>query len=224
MRKKIAIIGLIMVVWLGACRAQESVVFRDEAGYVALAYQMIKYGYETKQPVVLISAAMILADHPAAGQFKPSNANNDSIRSSSDIQNHLTDIPDLLNDALTMSGNDSLIKSIIDRVLQKLLTENMKDRGRKYSPFVQEYTVKKNASVTLTTTFNGNEIAEVFVIPYKSEMVDLYIYNDKGVLIVSDKGRSDKCYSTFNPKNTGVYKIEIRNRGGSDNDCLLMTN
>ncbi len=214
-----------MIVWLGACRAQDSGVFRDEAGYVALAYQMIKYGYETKQPVVLISAAMILADHPAAGQFKPSNENNDSINTyTHGRQNKLTDIPGLLNDALSMSGNDTLIKNLIERVQQKLLAVNSKDRGRKYSPFVQEYTVKKNASVTLTTTFNGNEIAEVFVIPYKSEMVDLYIYNDKGALIVSDKGRSDKCYSTFNPKNTGVYKIEIRNKGNSDNDCLLMTN
>jgi hypothetical protein len=113
---------------------------------------------------------------------------------------------------------------LIARVQQILMTDNQKERGRKYSPFVQEYTVKKNASVTLTATFNGNEIAEVFVIPYKSEMVDLYIYNDKGTLVGFDKGRLDKCYTTFNPKNTGVYKIEIRNRGNSDNDCLLMTN
>lgn len=222
MYKKPSLLLLIIIILAGKCGAQDAGTFRDEAGYMALAYRMIKYGFENKQPLILTSAAMILAEHPAAGTFKPvitDPGEKATIHGSS-----TADINALLDTAQAMAGSDSITIMAVKQVREKLARITPKDRGRKYSPYVQEYAVKKNSSVTVTATFNGNETAEVFVIPYKSALMDLYIYNEKGKLIVSDKGHADNCYSTFTPKKTAIYKIEIRNREGRDNDCLLMTN
>jgi hypothetical protein len=51
--------------------------------------------------------------------------------------------------------------------------------------------------------------------------LDLYVYDENGNLIGSDTDGSDDCVVRFNPRWTGVFRIEVRNLGSVYNQYQI---
>jgi hypothetical protein len=130
----------------------------------------------------------------------------------------------LLNDADGMAPGDSIVGALIGRIRKQLFEVPEKDRGRKFSPLIQEYLLNADGQVKLWTTFNGNEIAEIFVAADGNSKIDLYLFDKDNKLVDSDMQQSGNCYVSCTPSATAKFRIEIRNKGAGTKQCLLMTN
>lgn len=199
----------------------------DGLKYVSIAQQLAIYGYACQDPLFLITAAQTLVDYPVKGALLPDSI----ILENAEISHSLAGAKliqlnpyELLDDASVMAGSDTVVLAMVNRTREKAKTADGLPRGRKFSPLVQEYILNSTGKIKLWTTFNGNEIAEVFVMGNGSSLIDLYLYDNNGNLIASDMKNIDNCYISFTPPLTQQFSIEIRNIGKTENRCLLMTN
>lgn len=193
----------------------------------ALSRELVLRAYEKQDPVFLITAALNLAEFPVAGTLQADslvleNAVPDPSRAGAKI---ISLIPDsLLNDAKRMAAGDSLLGVIIDRTREKVHVLESQPRGRKFSPLIREFELGSKGCVKIWSTFNANEVAEIFVSGNGTSALSLYLYDPAGNLVASDLKNIDDCYLSFTPSATLQYRIEIRNNGTAGNKCLLMTN
>jgi len=72
--------------------------------------------------------------------------------------------------------------------------------------------------------FAGGELAEIWVEGDGGTDLDLFVYDENGILIASDTRISGDCYVSFTPLWTGPFRIEIHNLGYVSNGYVLMTN
>src|SRR5438105_2854227 len=84
--------------------------------------------------------------------------------------------------------------------------------------------VNPYATDVFTLQFVAGESASVSVIGDGDSDLDLYIYDANGYLVAYDDDYTDNCFVTWTPKWTGMFKIEIKNRGGRLNCYHLRTN
>jgi hypothetical protein len=231
MKAKKLIIFLILVITAAGSYAQsdgrnDSEQY-DGFKYVAMARQLAMLGYEDQDPLFLITAAQTLLDYPVKGNITPDSiemieAGISPLKAGGKIIELNPAI--LLDDARIMAAGDSVIETMIDRIRTKLSNGSVKPRGRKFSPLIQEYLLNADGQVKLWATFNGKEIAEVFVTGNGNTQIDLCLYDKNNRLIDSDLKRTGDCYVSFTPSATTQFRIEIRNNGKVRNQCLLMTN
>lgn len=73
-------------------------------------------------------------------------------------------------------------------------------------------------------SFRSGERASVYVSGDGDTDLDLYIYDEHGNLVASDDDSTDKCLCTWVPKWTGVFRIKVKNRGGTSNLYAIETN
>lgn len=187
----------------------------------ALVYQLASRGYAQQDALALYHAAILLIESPVKGEFRPERVQYpDTV----DATTYIPLQPEmLLKDALKFCKDETLGLLIVKASAQ--ISENEpKDRGRQYSPYVQQYSINALGSISLLTTFIGSEIAEIFVVNNSDIMLDLIIFDNNGKSFVSDLNRIAGCYVSFIPAKTSSYKIQIRNKGNKSTNCLLMTN
>jgi hypothetical protein len=72
--------------------------------------------------------------------------------------------------------------------------------------------------------FRGGELAMVVVDGDGFTNLDLYVYDEKGILVAVDEGLSDFCVATWIPTKTQKYTIVVRNRGADFNVYIMETN
>lgn len=195
----------------------------------ALAFQMSKYGYDNQKPIYLITAAQTLIDHPVKGDFVPLSVSDsldtNAIKYKSKKQSVKLDPLKLLADARLMTDKkDTALIAMINTLQNSIPKDYEKKRGRKFSPLVQEYTIDSKSTKTLSTVFNGKEIAEVLIVGDGKSNLDLFVYDASGKLIMADTNPLDNCYISFTPKQTANYTIVVKNKGKTYNECMLMTN
>lgn len=231
MKKKFLII---LTVSIHCCLlSQAQVNYNDTIGdmtrleFVAMAQGIAILGYENQNPFYLVTAAQILSEYPVSGTFIPDSSvlTNASICPVKVGEKILVLKPlVLLGDAESMAHGDSTMLIMIERTRLQLQEDTLKPRGREFSPMVQDYLLNADGKVELWATFNGNEIAEIFVMGSGSSSLDLFLYDNDNRLIGSDLKRADNCYLSFTPSIRQKCRIEIRNKGNEANQCLLMTN
>ena len=73
-------------------------------------------------------------------------------------------------------------------------------------------------------SFHAGELAEVLVVGDGDTDLDLYIYDENGVLIDSDTDLTDVCLCQWTPKWTGSFRIEVVNLGNVYNLFDIETN
>lgn len=207
-------------------KAQDSIYSSEtekEFRTIAFAYNLAVYGYEQYDPIILCAAARILIQNPVKGKLNARIVSNTDTSIYFSAKETVLNPKILLEDAIHMTSDESTIL-LLKKQLEELGKENIKDRGRQYSPYVQEYILKPLGNIALKTTFIEKEIAEVFVVNYNGTALDLKIYDKNGKLLVADPDKIANCYVSFNPVNTSDYKIEIKNKSKQKIQCLLMTN
>jgi hypothetical protein len=101
---------------------------------------------------------------------------------------------------------------------------NTAEAGRRPGPGIDETRCEAYSSVTYHDEFYGGELAEVLIIGDGDTDLDLFVYDENGNLIVSDTGSSDVCHCQWNPRWTGVFRIEVHNLGDVWNAYTLETN
>ncbi|MCK9612970.1 MAG: hypothetical protein PHR81_08170 [Bacteroidales bacterium] len=200
-----------------ACKETQQEVFK----IIANVYALAAYGYEHSDPVALWSASRILNKYPIRTLKENKFISGDTL--SDGFNKTVLDPYKLLEDALKFCKDES-ISSLIENEKAYLDDTELKDRGRQYSPYVQEYLLKPLGNITLNTTFLGKEIAEVYVVNYDGTALELKIFNNKGKMIAKDPNSIANCYVSFTPEKTAGYKIEIQNNSRQKTQCLLMTN
>jgi len=84
--------------------------------------------------------------------------------------------------------------------------------------------VLAHRSDTYTIRFRAGEVARVAVIGDGDTDLDLYVYDEFGNLIGSDADYTDQCIVTWVPRWTGVFTIQVVNRGNVYNVYRLQTN
>ncbi len=216
----------LLFVFLSDLYAQDTVKNSESLYYfisVANAYNLAVKGYEKQNPKLLSDAAGLLAQNPIKGKLPAKITNQpDTTIYFSDKKIELS--PEkLLDDAIKMATDETTVQQL-KKQLQELETGNYKDRGRQYSPYVQEYILKPLTDITLKTTFIEKEIAEVFVVNYNGSALDLKVYDVSGKILASDPDKIVNCYVAFTPLQTSDFKIEIKNKSRQKIQCLLMTN
>ena len=84
--------------------------------------------------------------------------------------------------------------------------------------------VLAHSSDTYTMRFRAGEVARVAVTGDGDTDLDLYVYDEFGNLIGSDTDYTDQCIVTWAPRWTGVFTIQVVNRGNVYNVYRLQTN
>ncbi len=194
---------------------------------IAMARELALKGYEAQEPVYLVSAALLLAEYPVKGPLMPDSIIVEQgvvLGTQSPVRQLPTDPQQLLTDARNMASADAGTLAMIDRASEKVRAMQGNDRGRKFSPLIQEFVLNATGNIKLWATFNAHEVAEVYVTGSGATTLDLYLYDAQGRLIASDTKNIDDCYVSFTPSEMLQFRIEIKNNGAADNRCLLMTN
>jgi hypothetical protein len=77
------------------------------------------------------------------------------------------------------------------------------------------------SSVTYTEYLSAGELTTVYVSGDGDTDLDLFIYDENGVLIDSDTDYGDECVATVVPNWTGRFTIVVRNLGSVYNRYTL---
>ena len=193
----------------------------EQAQQMALAGELVQYGYSTKTALPLIQAVQIyqrLGAQPATDATP--KASEDQGTAPAGITKADTPArtePQLLADATTFAdGNKTLLALIQDC---KGAT-----RGAVGGPKYVQDAVRANTTDVWTIKFRGGESAYVVVSGDGDTDLDLYIYDENGNFITSDTDYTDQCVVSFTPKWTGDFKIKIKNRGNVYNRYTMATN
>lgn len=191
------------------------------AEQLAMADQLVRYGYQTKTALPLIQAVQIykaLNVTPAtSGEAKASEGTPAESTSLTKTDVISYDEAKLLEDATTFAaGNKNLLALIADA---KKAT-----RGAVGGPIYRIDKVNARTTDIWRFNFRGGEDAWVTVSGDGDTDLDLYIYDENGNLIDSDTDSTDQCICTFRPRWTGQFVIKIKNLGYVYNRYVLRSN
>jgi hypothetical protein len=85
----------------------------------------------------------------------------------------------------------------------------------------QETSVSAHTTDIYTVTFRAGETAYVSVEGDGDTDLDLYVYDENGILIAFHDGLSDSAAVSFTPIWTGPFRIEVRNHGSVYNEYVI---
>ena len=230
--KKVTTLILAVFVSAGFAFGQQTKTTTEKApskdmAAINLAKDMAQMGYDTKQPLYLVTAAQTLIDHPINSDFtKLHNATKieDSKGKATEAKENQLTPKKLLADAKTMANGDANILAVITATEAKIPAETAATRGALGGPASWNGTVFADSDKTIYASFKKGQLAEITIQGDGKSDLDLYVYDEDGNLVTSDNGKYDECYVSWTPKQTLAYKIVIKNGGTTDNECMLVSN
>jgi hypothetical protein len=83
--------------------------------------------------------------------------------------------------------------------------------------------VNGGGTIVYKLPFQAGRTATVFVSGDGSSDLDLYVYDERGVLFGYDEDYSDDCLVRWTPRWTGSFVIEVVNQGRNWNRFALAT-
>ena len=191
----------------------------ETAELLAMAGQLVKYGYDTKTALPLIQAVEIYNRLGATSQdLSKTDEAGQSVKIADDTKTasmgHTQQ--QLLADATTFAEGD--------KNLLALIQDAGNTRGRVNGPLMHTDRVKAGYTDVYRYTFRGGEEALILVSGDGDTDLDLYVYDENDNLIDYDTDRTDTCAASFTPRWTGEFKIKIKNLGNVYNEYLLLIN
>lgn len=191
-----------------------------EAEQLALAGQLVQYGYDTQTALPLIQAVQIyqqLNVSPATGEKKDTEGTAVAEERITKDGRPAPTEEQLLADATTFAAGN---KTLLDLIKQC----QGATRGAVGGAIVRNDCVLAHDTDIWTIRFRGGEAAYVVVSGDGDTDLDLYIYDENYNLITSDTDNTDQCYVSFTPRWTGVFYVKIKNYGSVYNCYTLATN
>ena len=171
-----------------------------------MAYNLIAYGRSEQSPQALILAAEIIGTTPIkAGeddQFQQEQG-----QQAADVEAAEVSPAALLAEADRMADDEN-VRALAQSVERRLAERS---RGEIDGPRQLSGGVGPNGNATWNGVFRGGELASVTVAGYGDADLDLYIYDDRGNLIVQDTSPDFNPTCTWTPIYTGKFTMQIVN-------------
>jgi hypothetical protein len=181
-----------------------------------MSSDLLAFGRETKDPLVLIAAARIMkALSGTEVDLKPEGR----AASGSGQKSGLPVSPDsILGEARDFAKGDKIINVLIDQTAATGTPATIED------PKTHQDTVQPGATDAYAIVFNGGQLAEAGVAGDGTSDLDLLVYDENGHLVCRSTASTDREYCRWWPKWTGPFRIEIQNLGAAANLYRLATN
>lgn len=193
-----------------------------------LATEVAALGRELQDPILLLSAARIIAadglsltdveSEPAditAAEAKPGESTGVTEKAEGESEGLLTG---LLSDARRFArGDDALLAMVME-------VEQSASRGSTTGAGGWTKRVPARGAINIYERFRGGDIAEVGLQGDGDTDVDLYIYDENGREICKSIRYDDTEYCEWYPAWTGQFRIKLVNRGSVYNDTVVVTN
>jgi hypothetical protein len=190
-----------------------------------VAQSLVQYGRKNGSPMALITAAQMFGKiSPGALKEKPTRG---AAKGTSDkdpkVTEADTDARALLAEAVRMAKGKEGADAIM--AAAKAVGRELEDsRGATGGPKRAVDVVKARDTDSYTVSFNAGETAVVTLVGDGSTDLDLYVYDEHNNLIRSDTGPTDRAMVSWVPRWTGLFKIQVVNRGFIANKYVLITN
>lgn len=198
-------------------------VLSIEVQAIMLAKKNAAVGYETQNPLFLLSAAQLLIDYPGAEiefvSVEETEPVDTEAKGSVDVE---LDAVKLLEDAVLYAQGNPAVMEMAENL--KLQAEQTLTRGAVGGPYYVIRRVEKYGTNRYTASFRAGELAEVAIIGDGDTDMDLYVFDSNGSLIEYDEDYTDQCYVSWVPRWTGEYTIAVKNLGSVYNRFVLITN
>ena len=191
-----------------------------EVSAIRLAGELAKFGYANLDALSLIKAAEIIATTPTQELKVEETEKNDTGKETKKTGNSL-DSKSLLADAIDLSNGNETLLALVKQAETKTTQTS---RGRLGGPGEAYRRVAANSYVIDRINYKGGLLAEVFISGDGDTDLDMYVYDENGILIGKDDDYSDDCYVSWYPKWTGTFTVKVVNRGKVYNDYYLITN
>jgi hypothetical protein len=180
------------------------------------ANSLARYGYSAKSPSALIGAAEILI------RIKTQTLGEPKAQS----QSASTTTPEftpanLLADARKMAGKDKTMTAWADEV-EKLLKGGT--RGAAGGPKEGGSVVAAGSVAVYSAVFRPNELAEVLVVGDGSTVLDIFIYDAAGKLLLRTDVNTFDAYLNWVPRSAVSVDIVVKNWGNRPNRFQIFTN
>jgi hypothetical protein len=114
--------------------------------------------------------------------------------------------------------------SRIALVLAVLLVPGAAVAGRIGGPQRHLDSVNARSNDWYRIPFHGNEQATIVISGDGSTDLDCWVYDENGNQVDSDTDSTDKCWLTWTPAWSGVFKVKISNFGYISNVYVMQTN
>ncbi len=180
----------------------------DVAQQLALANQLVKYGYDTKTALPLIQAVQIYKKLNVTTEAREKASEGDAKQPDNITKTDVVSFDEakILEDATTFAAGDKNLLALIN---------DAKKASRSPVNGVIRHSDRVNAGCTdvYTVRCRGGESTTVIVSGDGDTDLDLYVYDENGNLITYDNDGSDDCVVSFNPRWTGPFRIKIKNLG-----------
>jgi hypothetical protein len=172
------------------------------ASLANVAAQLIQFGDQTSDPLMLITAATIMGK--AEVRLKE---------------------PEDADLSLTQAA-------VLDRARQYAREQNRTDlaaladnvpvmKGARSGPWVGMHTVSPGGTAVLRETFTAREEATVFISGNGATDLDLFVYDSNGNTICSSTSLGDDEICRWRPRWTDMFRIEIENLGSRSNTFVI---
>jgi hypothetical protein len=178
----------------------------DPVSMAATAEQLARYGEEKKDPLALILAARIkqeVGENPVERKTETKGGQGDTDKPAK----RDTSVQALIDKAKGLAQGRKDIVALADEVAKA------ETRGRASGPGRTTKVVRSGGMMVFHETFRGGEPAVVSISGDGDSDLDLFIYDENGILICRANSRSDDETCRWNPRWTGPFRIEVRNLG-----------
>lgn len=208
--------------------APESMASDTHVSRFNLATEVAALGRERQDPILMLSAARIIAadglsltdveSEPAditAAEAKPAKGEGATEKAEGESTDLLAG---MLSDARRFARGDDAVIAMVTEV------EQSASRGSTTGAGGWTKRVPAGGAINIYETFRGGDIAEVGLQGDGDTDVDLYIYDENGREICKSIRYDDTEYCEWYPAWTGRFRIKVVNRGSVYNESVIVTN
>jgi hypothetical protein len=188
----------------------------DPIARLQMASDLLAFGRDAKDPLVLIVAARITkalggteVDLKPDGRAATGSAQKSGQPASADS---------ILVEARDLAKGEKITNLLIEE------TAAMGAAGGAGQPKTHQDTVQAGATDVYSVVFSGGQLAEAGIAGDGSGDLDLLVYDENDHLVCRSTGSSDREYCRWWPRWTGPFRIEIQNLGTAPNLYRVATN
>jgi hypothetical protein len=174
-----------------------------------MASDLLAFGRDTKDPLVLIVAARIIkalggTEVDLAPEGRPAAAS--AQRSGQPVS-----ADPILAEARDLAKGEKISNLLIDE------TAAMGIATGAGQPRTHQDTVQPGATDIYSVVFSGGQLAEAGIAGDGSGDLDLLVYDENDHLVCRSTGSSDREYCRWWPRWTGAFRVEIQNLSATAN-------
>lgn len=191
----------------------------SNARHITLAGELINYGYETESALPLIQAIKIYHElnvKEANDGLKPTTTENETPnRNITKKDQPIRNEKQLIEDATAFAKGDKNLLAMINECKSTTRSPIGGPIGR-YSRVPafcnQDWVVGLIGGQATTVAVSGDGTTDL----------DLYVFDQNGILVASETSYGDQCYIILNVYITSNFDVRVVNRGSVYNDYQLL--